>query len=194
MIYVQDGNKQERDKYAEIWNEIPEYKLVSPGLQNVDRFLKVMKPSLGETLIDIGCGQGKAGLEFEKHDLRVWYLDITRAGILPEVNVSKFIEKPIWGDWKYPVSNFKFDYGFSCDVLEHIPPEYTMLCLDRIIKNCRISWLQIALVEDGMGDSIGEKLHMTVRPFDWWLTRLATLGNIIEARDLLEQGLYVVSK
>ncbi len=78
--------------------------------------------------------------------------------------------------------------------MEHIPPEYTMLCLDRIIKNCQISWLNIALVEDGMGEAIGETLHLTVRPFDWWLTRLATLGTVIEARDLLDSGLYVVSK
>jgi hypothetical protein len=67
-----------------------------------------------------------------------------------------------------------------------------MLVLDKIIRNCNTSWLQIALVEDGMGASIGETLHLTVKPFDWWLIRLATIGKIVDARDLIETGLFIV--
>jgi len=194
MLYIQDGNKQERDKYHEIWTTVPEYRINSPGLKNVERFMKIMRPNEGYTIIDIGSGECKAGLEFEKFGLRSWYLDITDAAKPEEIKKEKFILSPLWGNWKYPHSGSKWDYGFCCDVLEHIPPEYTMLCLANIIKNCQISWLQIALVEDVMGEAIGDVLHLTVRPFDWWLTRLGTLGTVLEARDLLETGLYVVQK
>lgn len=193
MLYIQDGNKQEREKYHEIWTTVPEYRIYSPGMENVERFLKVIKPDLFKTIIDIGAGECKAGLEFEKRGFRCWYLDITDAA-RPESVKDKFILSPLWDNWRFPHSGHKWDYGFCCDVLEHIPSEYTMLCLDRIIKNCEISWLQISLVEDEMGKMIGETLHMTVRPFDWWLVRLGTIGKVIEARDLLNTGLYVVTK
>ena len=193
-MYIQDGNRQERDKYAEIWTTVPEYRNISPGKQNVERFMKVMQPRPESTIIDLGSGTCLAGLEFERLGFRSWYLDITSAAKPDEVENKRFIESPLWGNWRFPHSGKGWDYGFCCDVLEHIPTEYTMLCLDRIIKNCTLSWLQIALVEDGMGGAIGETLHMTVRPFDWWLIRLATLGKVLDARDLIEQGLYVVMK
>ncbi len=192
-MYIQDGNKQEREKYREIWTSVPEYRFNSPGFNNVERFIKVMSPREGSTIIDIGSGECKAGLEFEKFGLRSWYLDITDVARPNEVK-DRFILSPLWEDWRFPHSGRKWDYGFCCDVLEHIPPEYTMLCLDRIINNCQVSWLQISLIEDGMGEAIGETLHMTVRPFDWWLIRLATLGKVLDARDLLDSGLYVVMK
>jgi hypothetical protein len=194
MIYIQDGNKQEREKYKEIWTTVPDYRKHSPGLENVERFMKIMKPELGSRIIDIGAGECKAGLEFEKLGLSSWYLDITDAAKPKEIEDSKFILSPLWGDWKFPHSGSKWDYGFCCDVLEHIPPEYTMLCLNKIIHNCQVSWLQISLIEDGFGQAIGETLHLTVRPFDWWLIRLGTLGKVLDARDLIDAGLYVVTK
>lgn len=193
-MYVQDGNKQERDKYQEIWTSVPEYRLYSPGEENVDRFMQVIKPKIGETIIDIGAGECKAGLKFEHYGLRPWYLDITDAARPDGIEDNKFILSPLWGDWRYPFNIGIWDYGFCCDVMEHIPTEYTMLCLDRIISNCQISWLQISLVEDIMGKMIGETLHLTVRPFDWWLVRLATLGKVMDARDLINTGLYVVER
>ena len=194
MIYIQDGNRQERNKYNEIWTTVPEYRIHSPGFNNVERFMKILKPEVGKTIIDIGAGECKAGLEFEKFGLRSWFLDITDAAKPKDVDEKRFILSPLWGNWRFPINNLIWDYGFCCDVLEHIPPEYTMLCLDRILNNCRISWLQISLIEDGMGQAIGETLHLTVRPFDWWLIRLGTLGKVLDARDLLNAGLYVVTR
>lgn len=191
MLYIPDGAKQERDKYQEIWEKVPEYRSYSPGKENVERFMKVINPKLGSRLIDLGCGEGVAGLEFEKLGLDVWYLDITKAAKKEEIRDNRFMVSPLWGDWrKFP----QFDYGFCCDVLEHIPQEYTMLCLDKILENCRISWLQISLIEDSFGKVLGQPLHLTVRSFDWWLIRLGTLGKVIEARDLLDTGLYVVKR
>jgi 2-polyprenyl-3-methyl-5-hydroxy-6-metoxy-1,4-benzoquinol methylase len=192
MLRVTDVAAQERDKYSEIWGTVAAYRNHSPGLENVERFMSVINPKPGASLIDIGCGEGVAGLAFERHGLAVTYLDITDAGLSPDVDRSRFIEAPLWSRWPKPA--MAYDHGFCCDVMEHIPTEYVMLVLDRILSNCRMAWFQIALRPDNFGKAIGQPLHLTVRPFAWWLVRLGTIAKVIEARDLCGDGLYVVER
>jgi SAM-dependent methyltransferase len=183
----------EREKYSELWSDVPAYRNYSPGMENVSRFMKNMKPKKDQTLLDIGCGTGEAGLEFIKQGLRVRWIDITDAGLRPDIPRNKFMRAALWdtwnNDWKYG-----YDYGFCCDVMEHIPTEYTMLVIDRIISACRTTWFNIALVPDQFGAAIGQPLHLTVRPFTWWLERLKLAGNVVDARDLCQQALYVVKR
>jgi hypothetical protein len=63
-----------------------------------------------------------------------------------------------------------------------------------ILSSCRTAWLQVALRPDEFGKMIGEPLHLTVRPYDWWLVRLASVGKVVDARDLCGDGLYVVQR
>jgi hypothetical protein len=179
----------ERSKYEEIWS-VPEYREHSPGLENVQNFLDVLSPKRGDTLIDIGCGEGIAGLEFAAHGLDVGWLDITDAGLKPEVDRRRFIQKPLWDDWV----DYDWQYGFCCDVMEHIPTEYTMLVADRIIEACDVTWFQIAFEPDVFGSVIGKPLHLTVKPFGWWLDRLQNIGDVIDARDLCGRGMFVVTR
>lgn len=180
----------ERAKYSELWTDVPDYRKYSPGLENVSRFMDIIKPDQGSTLIDIGCGTGEAGLEFQRKGLYVRWVDITNAGLHPDIPHSRFIYSSLWGDW----TQDGYDYGFCCDVMEHIPPEYTMLVIDKIISSCRTTWFQIALVPDQFGATIGQTLHLTVQPFNWWLDRMREFGNVIDARDLCGQALYIVKR
>ncbi len=190
-MYVADGAKQERDKYAEIWT-FPEYREYSPGGEHVPRFLDVLKPDKMSTVIDIGCGVGNAGLALREAGMRVTWLDITDAALDPAIARKDFIQSPLWGHWRRPHG---WDYGYCCDVMEHIPTEYVMLCVERIVRACRVSWLLIANQPDGFGQVLGEPLHLTVKPFSWWLVRLATLGTVTDARDLCgERSLFVVER
>jgi hypothetical protein len=194
-MFVVDGAAQERAKYEEIW-AIPEYKRHSPGLVNVERFMRVMNPPPldGLSLVDIGCGAGVAGLEFERRGFAVHWMDLTAAGLDPDVDRDRFIEAPLW-DRSWPLrKRNRWDYGFCCDVLEHVTTEYVMLCVDNILSSCRTAWLQVALRPDEFGKMIGEPLHLTVRPYDWWLVRLASVGKVVDARDLCGDGLYVVQR
>jgi hypothetical protein len=180
----------ERAKYAQLWAEVPEYRAWSPGLDNVTRLMHILQPPVKASLIDLGCGTGAAGLQFRELGLDVSWLDITDAGLHEKVPRHRFIEQPLWGRWKPP---YGYDFGFCCDVMEHIPPEYTMLVLDRIISACHISWFQIAFVPDEFGQAIDQPLHLTVQPFAWWLTRLRSLGLVLDARDLCGAGLFIVT-
>ncbi len=180
----------EREKYEDIW-AYDSYKDHSEGMMNVPRFLTHIEPRPGQSIIDIGCGQGNAGLELQKHGLRTWWLDITDAGLMPEVDRTRFIQAPIWSDWKRPRG---WDYGFCCDVMEHIPPEFVMLCAERIIKNCGTTWFQICNLNENFGDAIDKTLHLTVRQFTWWKERLGMLGTIVDARDLCGVCMFVVKR
>jgi len=181
----------ERAKYHEIWTDVPDYRKYSPGMENVQRFMDIIKPERNSTLIDIGCGTGEAGLEFVEQGLIVTWLDITDAGLSEKISHHHFIESALWMNWN---KRLEFDYGFCCDVMEHIPTEYSMLVIDRILSSCQTAWFQIALVPDQFGAAIGQPLHLTVKPFGWWLERLKLAGDVIDARDLCGQALYVVQK
>jgi hypothetical protein len=188
MLSVQ---QEERAKYAEIWQQVPEYRNFSPGMQNVDRFMSIINPAAGSSLVDVGCGEGKAGLDFQARGLLVDWVDITDAGLSPEVPRKRgFTQSAIW-HWA-PAPGW--DYGFCCDVMEHIPPEYTMLCIARIMDACETAWFQICNVPDQFGQRIGRPLHLTVQPFTWWRDRLSDFGMLVEARDLCGNSLFVVSR
>lgn len=183
--------EEERAKYEDIWKNVPEYRDHSPGLENVDRFMSVVKPILGSTIADIGCGTGAAGIQFAKKGLRVHWIDITAAGLLSQVPRDNFLERCLW-TWRQ--DNWGFDFGFCCDVMEHIPPEFSMLSASNIVRNCYLTWFQIALVKDNFGEAIGKPLHLTVRPFKWWADSLRQIGQVVDARDLCQQGLYLVRR
>jgi len=191
-IYVGDTAANEREKYRAVW-QFPEYHVYSPGLENVDRFISVIKPPPGSTLIDIGAGACVAGLELKRRGLDVWWLDLTDAAVPEEVDRRRFIEAPLWSNWGW-YRPLGWDYGFCCDVMEHIPPEYTMLCIDRILSKCRTVWFQVAFLPETFGHLIGDKLHLTVQPFSWWRDRIGGLGTLVDARDLCGMGLFVVKR
>jgi len=193
MIHIVDGAAQERDKYAEIWAFEQYRKANSPGEENVARFMSVMQPEQGSVILDIGCGSGIAGQKFGEHGLDPWWLDITPAALNPDIDRRRFIEAPLWADW--PSKHGSWDYGFCCDVLEHIPPVYTMLCIERILSGCHVAWLQISNLPDKFGPALfGQPLHLTVQPYSWWLVHLATVGVVIDARDLCGSSLFVVTR
>lgn len=190
MIRAADPVAEERAKYDAMWSH-QDYAAWSPGLDNVARFMSVIDPPRGRSLVDFGCGDGRAGLEFQKRGLRPFWIDLTDAGLVAEVPRARFRAQPLWERIDPPSKGARFDYGFCCDVMEHIPTEYVMLTLQRMLDACELLWLQIALVEDAYGHVIGTPLHLTVRPFRWWLERIASVARVEDARDLLECGLYV---
>lgn len=193
MLHVSDNLVEaERAKYQDIWT-FPEYARHTASLDHVDHFMRIIQPPSLSTLIDLGCGSGAAGLEFKRRGLVVHWLDLTDAALADEVPRDRFIEQPLWSNWPNG-KKVGWDYAFCIDVLEHLPTEYVMLVLDKIINSCRTSYLLISCMPDNFGQLIGKPLHLTVRPFEWWLERIASLGEVVDARDLTADGLFVVRK
>jgi len=66
---------EEQKKYIKMWEEHPLYRIGSPGEDCVDIFLKEAVPEVGCTLIDWGCGPGRASLKLSEYGLDVTAVD-----------------------------------------------------------------------------------------------------------------------
>ena len=177
----------ERQKYKKAW-AIPEYANHSPGEEISGLFFEMCSPE--GTAIDLGAGSGKGSVALDKHGLKVTMLDLTFDGLVEDLPFRR-IRSSLWEDWG---RDYGWDWGFCTDVMEHIPPEYTMLVIDRIMSNCRQAFFHICFVSDGFGKVVGQPLHLTVMPFEWWKSHLSEFGTVVECRDLMSNGVYHVAR
>ena len=176
--------EKEADKYATIW-EVPGYRDISPGEQYVDAFIKSVNLPAGASVIDLGCGAGAGGKALQSHFEVVHFLDLVKVN----EDLDPFIEQPLWKP--IPLS---YDFGYCCDVMEHLPTGYVCMVLHNIMEACDEVFFSIALVPDHYGEFIGEELHLTVRPFTWWRELLKEFGELKDARDISHTGIFRVAK
>lgn len=184
----------ERAKYEAIW-EITQYADTSPGEQFAPVFDALVKERcVGRgTVLDAGCGGGRGGLALSALGYDVTLCDLTPAGLTTEAQSLPFFETALWDDL-VPKSGFTFfEWVYCCDVLEHLPTEYVGLALHRLLQVSRRGvFLSISLGSDNLGVWVGQPLHQTVRVFEWWRDLLASFGHVVEARDLITTGVYLV--
>jgi 2-polyprenyl-3-methyl-5-hydroxy-6-metoxy-1,4-benzoquinol methylase len=209
-------SQREREKYETAWT-MGGYGDISPG----EKYLPIFIDSIpewatgplnigaakGQTLIDIGTGSGKGAEALCLKGFNVALFDITFDGIDPDLELVQqmpMIPGSLWKDLSYASYMAKahspehftgelFDWAYCCDVMEHIPTEFTMLCVQNILNIVQYGvFFSISLVPDQFGYFAGEPLHKTVQPFTWWRDNLAELGNVTDARDLGHVGTYLV--
>lgn len=196
--------------YQEVWSTSASYGEMSPGFNNVGLFLSMAEGryAAGQTVLDAGTGSGKGAVALAKAGFSVSMCDLTCEGLTPEAEAvgPAFSGVCLWHDLAAVVyldrvarqaeshePTERFDWVYCCDVLEHIPTEYTMLTISRLLEVARLGvFLSIALVPDDFGVWVGESLHQTIRPFEWWRDRLKDLGELVECRDCLLYGAYLV--
>lgn len=175
----------EKAKYEKAW-KLDDYRKWSPGKSCVPIFLETAKPKQGETMVDWGCGTGKASLALHEAGLDVTPVDFVTGCLdddIQEVLGHKFIEH----DLSKPIE-LRSDYGFCCDVLEHVPEEQVDAVLETVLGNSTHVFFQISTVPDHFGSHIGEQLHVTVKPYNWWLRKFAELGCIVHHSNEFSQS------
>ncbi len=192
---------REREKYEAMWS-LPSYAKHSPGMQMLPIFhsmIDAAQMSNGPgafpraTVLDAGCGSGKGGVALGNAGYRVVLCDLTPDGLTPEARSFEFVQTPLWADL-HAATDYYFDFVYCCDVLEHIPTAFTMLVIQRLLDVAKFGvFLSISTVPDQFGAWIGEPLHQTVQSFTWWRDQLNALGRVVEARDLLTAGVYLVA-
>lgn len=151
------ADTSERIKYEKMW-AIDGYRKNSPGEKGAVQFLD-FNPN-GSTLVDLGCGTGRAGKRLSSR-FKVTLFDIADNCLDPGISLP-FVHGVLWEALP------KADWGFCCDVLEHIPTDKVDEVLDRMSDAYKGVYLRIFLKEDKFGKEIGEDLHLTVKPYCWW--------------------------
>lgn len=186
----------ERKKYSKIWGEVPAYRDFSPGEQLAGIFIFLVKPKVGATIGDFGCGPGRASATFAEAGYSPILVDIASNCLDHEVSQLLGSVLYIGCLWDIQLPK-KVDYGYCVDVMEHIVPEYVDDTIHNIMSNVVPGgkvFFHICLHEDHFGQAIDEQLHLTVKPFPWWRDKFTELGyEVLDARDLQFNGLYIVT-
>ncbi len=169
----------ERHKYRRMW-DIKAYRATSPGERLVSVFKANVPYKKGDSLIDCGCGPGRAAFALGQLGLRVSCLDIAENCLDEAVRESPipFIEGCLWA---LPPVMPEWDWFYCTDVMEHLPEEHIGSALDNIRRLAtKGGMFQIAMFDDPYGAYIGETLHLTIKPLGWWLPRLQQLWKDIK--------------
>lgn len=165
--------ESERAKYEAMW-AVPAYRRVSPGLEFVGEAERLLGMMPGDSVADFGCGTGRCVTAFSAAGFDSVGVDIAPSAI-EEPGV--YIEAALWNAEALP----RVDWGFSCDVLEHIPTEKVDDTLKAIHQACRKgAYLNIDTIPDAFGVVIGQTLHETVMPGEWWQRKLEALWDSVE--------------
>jgi hypothetical protein len=77
----------------------------------------------------------------------------------------------------------KGDYGFCTDVMEHIPTEDVDNAIINIMASVPKCFFQICLTQEHFGSLIGQSLHLSVFPAEWWKKKFIELGYKVEWMD-----------
>jgi trans-aconitate methyltransferase len=193
----------ERALYEQVWASVETYGTHSPGEQTAGAFRDLVMADIGTddfrrvTVLDAGCGSGKGGVALHKLRFDVRLCDITDAGLVEEARTLPFTAASVTSDLRSLVRSVlgrtTFDYVYCCDVLEHLPTQFTMLAVDHMLRVTRNAvWMAVSFMPDNNGIWVGEVLHKTVQPFVWWRDSLKELGAVTDARDLQHSGVFVV--
>jgi SAM-dependent methyltransferase len=173
---------KEQRKYEKMW-EIDDYRKISPGEQSAHKFLEVCNMPKNAECIDFGCGTGRGGLMIALFGQAIVTLVDFAENALDEDVVEITKTQPDRLKWvqadltkRLPVTA---PYGYCTDVMEHLPPEEVDDAIRCMMMAANHIFFQISTVDDVMGERIGEKLHLTVKPYEWWLKKFRDLGAVI---------------
>lgn len=171
--------ESEKAKYHKAWSTAYEPDS-SCGLRHVNYFVHVFDIQPGQTVADVGCGNGIASAYLHSKELLVTGIDLVDTAWAQPL---PFIEACVW-----ELPDISFDYVFCTDVFEHLPEEKVELALDNIkrIANKGV-YFSIATRPDSKGKEIGEVLHLTVKPFEWWKQHLESRWNCVAVRQCADQ-------
>lgn len=176
----------ERDKYRLMWgSEV--YREHCPALLWMVDILQSLKPK--GMVIDFGCGTGRASIELAKVGCEPYLIDFAGNCRDEAAMQLPFLE---W-DLAEPMP-VSAEYGVCCDVMEHIPPEQVETVVQNILNSARNVFFSISTIHDQGGKLIGEELHLTVQPHEWWVEMLSRHGTIEKEWNLEGASSFVVKR
>jgi ubiquinone/menaquinone biosynthesis C-methylase UbiE len=144
-------DKTEKTKYEVIWQK-GSYRSAS-----AEPFGLYLKDIVKGKCLDIGCGDGTTMnlLNKDRH-IHCYGVDITTDQLESKVRIYT---APAWD---MPFSKDSFDFTFSTDVLEHLPPEKIAQTIYEISRITSMKTIHQIATFPMRGE------HLTVQPIEWW--------------------------
>ena len=160
-------------RFGLMYQSCPTYGKRSYSMTVADAVFRKLKMKQGDRLIDYGCGRGEASEWFAGKGLDVTGIDVTPAGLSFPAGLP--FEFPQSCLWSLPDSIGAADWAFCSDVLAHLPDDRVDKVLgDIAARTTRGGFFAVALWRDNLGPRlIGEKLHLSIHPADWWINKIA---------------------
>lgn len=168
-------NESLAEVYRSLW-EHTQYRVYSPGMDYIEVALEALKPNLGASFIDFGCGTGRPASELRKRGYGVVGVDFADNCLDEGIDIPFVV-----ADLTKAIS-VTAEYGLCTDVLEHIEPDQ----IDNVLMNicCAVKkgvFFSIALMPDEFGPLYGKKpLHLTLKDGPWWMAKLAQIWPRVE--------------
>ena len=157
--------KSEKEKYEAMWG-FDQYREASPGEGAAADFVKLAGITDASSVLDFGCGTGRGGAKIhEMTGAIVNLVDFADNALDPDIELD-FISADLSKSMRLSA-----DFGFCCDVLEHIPTHQSGDVIKNIMECVDHCFFQISTVHDNMGVLIGQPLHLSVFPHDWWVDK-----------------------
>ena len=167
--------KEEQKKYLKAYSS-ESYIYTSPGLVKIWDALPWLNRKPIISILDVGCGEGYVVKVLHKSGYLAYGTDIVDVVRKEIIHNHNFFQIPIWDLRK--IGNF--DAVVSFDMLEHLPEHIVDLSLENLTTISTFFYFTISCRPDQAGRSIGEDLHLTVKPPSWWIEKLMSNGFKID--------------
>lgn len=164
MLKMIDAIDGEQAKYEAIWS-FDAYRTYSPALEVVDQIAAFLPP--GVEVADFGCGTGKAAVALENRGFCPILIDFADNCRDPQAMSLPFVQADL--SKSIPV---RTNYGYCCDVMEHIPADQVHNVLHNIHSSAADVFFRIETQPDCFGALIGKPLHLSVHDEAWWAAAL----------------------
>jgi len=168
----------EHDKYSKCWNS---------GLytqSKCNNFYKKISSFCFGKVLDIGAGNGLIVSRLLSEGLDAHGVDITKDAWETKSNVNPYFVSPKSRLTEASVCNLpyednEFDVTFSTTLMEHLPESSVDKAISeiaRVTKHRTIHWIDT----DGEDVQFGMKLHLTVKPKSWWVSKFEKFSPSVE--------------
>jgi predicted RNA methylase len=187
----------EKELYTKLW-EMPSYRDDSPGEVVAQQFLQQARPKPGATVLDLGCGTGRGGLQLALFGgMNVTMVDFApncldqdiRDMLEAQKHTLRFVEDDLNTELKESA-----EYGFCTDVMEHIRPHRVDIVLNHILRACQHVFFLISTKDDVKSKLVGHTLHLSVHSYEWWLQKFNDRGCLIHySQNFADHCIFYVS-